>query len=99
VPSGQLFVAAGLMTVPLLPLTAAFFAGRLVSYSIYVAVASIAEQNLGDVVVDALTSPLGMGLQVAMLAALGYLLGGLRPGEMPSRRLRRSADGRADRGA
>ena len=36
VPSGQLFVAAGLMTVPLLPLTAAFFAGRLVSYSIYI---------------------------------------------------------------
>src|SRR5690349_21498180 len=35
VPSGQLFVAAGLMTVALVPLTAAFFAGRLVSYSIY----------------------------------------------------------------
>jgi membrane protein YqaA with SNARE-associated domain len=98
VPSGQLFVAAGLMTVPLLPLTAAFFAGRLVSYSIYVGVASIAEQNLGDVVVNALASPLGMGLQLAMLAALGFLLGGLRPGEMPRPRLRRSADGRADRG-
>lgn len=28
VPSGQLFVAAGLMAVPLPPLTAAFFAGR-----------------------------------------------------------------------
>jgi membrane protein YqaA with SNARE-associated domain len=31
VPSAQLFVAAGLMKVPLLPLTAVFFAGRLVS--------------------------------------------------------------------
>jgi len=93
VPSGQLFVAAGLMTVPLLPLTAAFFAGRLVSYSIYVGVASIAEKNLGDLVVDALTSPLGMALQVAMLIALAVLLGGLRPGEGPTRRLWSSADG------
>ena len=79
VPSGQLFTAAGLMTVPLLPLTAAFFAGRLVSYSIYVGAASIAEKNLGDVVLDALTSPLGMALQLAMLIALAVLLGGFKP--------------------
>lgn len=79
VPSGQLFVAAGLMTVPLLPLTAAFFSGRLVSYSIYVSVASIAERNLGDLALDALTSPLGMGLQLAMLAALAIVAGGIRP--------------------
>ncbi|HEX6457024.1 MAG TPA: hypothetical protein VF009_10965 [Solirubrobacterales bacterium] len=81
VPSGQLFVAAGLMTVPLLPLTAAFFAGRLVSYSIYVGAAHVAEKSLGDVVVDALTSPLGMALQVAMLIALAVLLGGFKPEE------------------
>lgn len=81
VPSGQLFVAAGLMTVPLLPLTAAFFAGRLVSYSIYVGAAQIAEKSLGDVIVDALTSPLGMALQIAMLVALAVLLGGFRPEE------------------
>jgi hypothetical protein len=31
------------MTVPLVPLTAAFFAGRLVSYSLYVTAASVAE--------------------------------------------------------
>lgn len=79
VPSGQLFVAAGLMTVSLLPLTAAFFAGRLVSYSIYVGAASLAADNLGDVVLDALTSPLGMALQLAMLVGLGFLLGGFRP--------------------
>lgn len=79
VPSGQLFVAAGLMTVPLLPLTAAFFAGRLVSYSIYVSVASVAEKNLGDLTLDALTSPLGLALQLLMLIALGALLGGFRP--------------------
>jgi len=95
VPSGQLFVAAGLMTVPLLHLTGAFFAGRLVSYSIYVSAASIAEDNLGEVVVEALTSPLGMVLQLAMLVALGLLLGGLRPGErLAGRRDDRPVPGR-----
>jgi len=79
VPSGQLFVAAGLMTVRLAPLTAAFFAGRLVSYSIYVSIASIAERSLGGVTLDALTSPLGMALQIAMLVALAVLVGGTRP--------------------
>jgi uncharacterized membrane protein YdjX (TVP38/TMEM64 family) len=79
VPSGQMFVAAGLMTVPLLPLTAAFFSGRLVSYSIYVSAATLAERNLGELTLDALTSPLGMALQIAMLVGLALLLGGLRP--------------------
>jgi|SRR5436190_12852395 len=74
VPSAQLFVAAGLMTVPLVPLTAAFFAGRLVSYSIYVAGASAAKHSFGKVISDSLTSPLGIALQVAMLAALVALL-------------------------
>jgi uncharacterized membrane protein YdjX (TVP38/TMEM64 family) len=74
-PSGQLFVAAGLMTVPLVPLTAAFFAGRLVSYSLYVAAASAAEHSLGSVAVDSLTSPVGVALQLAMLAGLAMLLG------------------------
>jgi hypothetical protein len=80
VPSGQLFVAAGLMTVRLLPLTIAFFAGRLVSYSIYVSVATIAERSLSGVALDALTSPLGLTLQIAMLVGVTILLGGFRPG-------------------
>jgi membrane protein YqaA with SNARE-associated domain len=74
VPSAQLFVAAGLLTVPLLPLTAAFFAGRLVSYSLYVTAASAAKESLGDVLSDAIGSPLGIALQVAMLAGLVLLL-------------------------
>lgn len=84
VPSGQLFAGAGLMTVPLLPLTAAFFCGRLVSYSIYVSAANIAERSLGGIVTDALTSPLGMALQLAMLLALAVLLGGFKPRQLPS---------------
>ncbi|MGB7588345.1 MAG: hypothetical protein WBM00_06515 [Solirubrobacterales bacterium] len=84
VPSGQLFVAAGLMTVPLLPLTVAFFSGRLVAYAIYVSAATIAERNLGSIVLDALTSPVGMALQIALLIGLAVLLGGLKP-RMPGR--------------
>jgi hypothetical protein len=79
VPSGQLFVAAGLMTVRLVPLTLAFFAGRLVSYSIYVGAATVAADSLGEIVTKALTSPLGLGLQVAMLVGLAVLAGGFGP--------------------
>ena len=74
VPSAQLFVAAGLLTVPLLPLTLAFFAGRLVSYSIYVAAASAARESLGSILTDAFASPLGIALQVLFLAGLVLLV-------------------------
>lgn len=70
IPSAQLFVAAGLLTVPLVPLTAAFFAGRLVSYAIYVTAASVAAASLGDVFQKAIASPLGIALQIVMLGLL-----------------------------
>ena len=74
VPSAQLFVAAGLLRVPLVPLTLAFFIGRLVSYSLYVGAASAAKENLGSVLTDAFVSPLGVALQVLMLALLVALV-------------------------
>jgi uncharacterized membrane protein YdjX (TVP38/TMEM64 family) len=74
VPSAQLFVAAGLMDVPLVPLTLAFFAGRLVSYSLYVAAASAVAGSLGGVLGDAIGSPLGIAVQVALLAGLVALV-------------------------
>ena len=43
VPSGQLFVAAGLLRLRIRPLTLAFFAGRVVSYSLYLTAAQVAE--------------------------------------------------------
>ncbi|HEU4649785.1 MAG TPA: hypothetical protein VFS49_00075 [Croceibacterium sp.] len=71
VPSAQLFEAAGLTGTRLLPFTLAFFAGRLVSYSIYAASAKAVEGlTLGDTFRDALTSPVGIAGQVIMLAAL-----------------------------
>jgi hypothetical protein len=74
VPSAQLFVAAGLLAVPLLPLTAAFFAGRLVSYSFYAGGAVLVEKSFSGTLTRAFTSPLGIGLQVAMLVALVALV-------------------------
>ena len=66
-----MFEAAGLTGVKLLPFTLAFFAGRLVSYSIYAGSAKAIEHlTIADTFRDTLTSPLGIGLQVVMLAAL-----------------------------
>ena len=71
VPSAQLFEAAGLAGVRLLPFTAAFFLGRIVSYSIYVfTAAGLRATSLGDTFREAITSPIGIAIQVAMLLAL-----------------------------
>lgn len=74
VPSAQLFEAAGLTGVRLLRFTAAFFAGRLVSYSIYGATAKgISSTSVGETFKHALTSPWGLALQLAMLGLLVLL--------------------------
>lgn len=70
-PSAQLFEAAGLMRVRLLPLTAAFFLGRIVSYTIYASGAqAFSETDLGEVLLASLTSPWGVLLQLVMIAAI-----------------------------
>lgn len=70
-PSAQLFAAAGLARIRLLPFTAAFFAGRLVSYSLYGAGAKgLRGTNLGDAFADTLKSPWGIGLQIGMILLL-----------------------------
>ena len=71
VPSAQLFEAAGLSRLPLLPFTAAFFVGRMISYSIYAVTAksvapALTNSNLGHY----LSSPLGITVQVGMIALL-----------------------------
>ncbi len=74
VPSAQLFEAAGLMRVRLLALTAAFFAGRTVSYALYVSGANLlAATDTGEVLLSSLTSPWGLALEIAMLAGLVLL--------------------------
>lgn len=70
-PSAQLFEAAGLMRVRLLPFTAAFFAGRVGAYFIYAAgAAKIRETSMGDAFRDSLTRPLAIGVQLVLLAML-----------------------------
>jgi membrane protein YqaA with SNARE-associated domain len=74
IPSAQLFVGAGLLDVAIAPLVAIFFAGRLVSYSIYVAGASAAKHSsAGRLVTSSFTSPLGITIQVGLLVAVVLL--------------------------
>lgn len=72
-PSAQMFEAAGLMGVRLLPLTAAHVAGRLVSYSLYMGATTVVERNLGAALLDSVTSPYGIAVQIVLLAALVLL--------------------------
>jgi membrane protein YqaA with SNARE-associated domain len=73
-PSAQLFEAAGLMTVRLLPLTAAFFVGRTVSYTVYASTAhAVSNTDTGQVLLSSLTSPWGVALQVAMIVGVVLL--------------------------
>lgn len=73
-PSAQLFIGAGLLDAPLRPLIAAFLVGRLVAYSIYVGLATVAADNLGELVGETLGSPLGIAIQLLMLGGLAALL-------------------------
>ena len=71
VPSAQLFEAAGLAGVRLLPFTLAFFLGRTISYSIYVFTAQeVRESSLGKAFERELTSPAAIAIQVAMIGLL-----------------------------
>lgn len=71
VPSAQLFEAAGLANIRLLGFTVAFFLGRIVSYSIYTYTAKGIQQSaLGDVVREGISSPVGILLQLLMIAGL-----------------------------
>lgn len=73
-PSAQLFEAAGLVSIRLVPLTLAFFSGRLVSYSLYVGgAAALSVTDTGRVLLSSLTSPWSVVLQVLMLVGLVLL--------------------------
>ena len=71
VPSAQLFEAAGLAGVRLLPFTLAFFLGRAVSYSIYVlGAAEVRNSSLGETFREQITSPVAIAIQLGMLVLL-----------------------------
>lgn len=72
-PSAQLFEAAAVMRLALRPLAVAFFAGRLVSYSLYAGAASAAESSLGTALRDSLTSWPSIALQAALVIGVVLL--------------------------
>ena len=72
-PSAQLFCAAGLLDLRIVPLTLAFFVGRLVTYSIYVATAVAVDAKLGSLLSQVWGSPWSIALQVLLLFALALL--------------------------
>lgn len=69
-PSAQLFMAAGLADVSLLPLAGAFIIGRSISYTGYVTAATAAQETLHRLLRQGLTSPTVIALQLASLAAV-----------------------------
>jgi len=72
-PSAQLFMAAGLLGLNLVVFTLAFLVGRLVSFTIYMSIAVIADQRFGNVVGHFFGSPWSIALQIGLLAAVWIL--------------------------
>jgi uncharacterized membrane protein YdjX (TVP38/TMEM64 family) len=69
-PSAQMFEAAGLARIRLRHLLAAFFVGRLVSYSIYVVAASAAHQSLSRLFAKGFFSPQAIATELISVALL-----------------------------
>ena len=73
-PSAQMFMAAGLAHVPLLPVSGAFLIGRSVSYTIYVTAATAAEETVHRLLRQGHTSPVAIAIQLASLAAIVLMI-------------------------
>lgn len=73
-PSAQLFMAAGLADIPLRPLAIAFFVGRSISYTIYVAAGTAAEETIHRLLRNGIGSPAAIALQVVSLAAVVVMI-------------------------
>lgn len=70
-PSGQLFVGAGLMRAPLLSFIAAFFSGRIIAYALYGFAARTARgSTAGELIRTHLSDPLWIGLELFALMLL-----------------------------
>lgn len=73
-PSAQLFEAAGLMGVRLIPLTIAFFSGRLVTYNFYVFGASeLKAHGIGELITKEFKSVWAILFQVLMITSVVLL--------------------------
>lgn len=89
IPSNQLFMAAGLAHLDLRVVAGAFFAGRVVSYTLFAHAADRAVTTVTDLFAEAVTKPELLALELASLGILvliaripwGRLLGVRRPGD------------------
>ncbi|MCX6507971.1 MAG: hypothetical protein NTY27_02105 [Actinobacteria bacterium] len=69
-PSGQLFIAAGLLRMQLWLVTTAYFFGRIISYSLYVGAATVAEYSAGDILNKMWGEPWVIALQVVLAVGI-----------------------------
>ena len=73
-PSAQLFEAAGLMGVRLLPVTIAFFSGRIVTYNFYVFGATeLKARGIGELITKEFTSVWAILFQLVMITLVVLL--------------------------
>jgi len=72
-PSAQLFIAAGLLDLRLSVLTASFFVGRLVTYSLYVTTAVVVDRQLGSILANVWGQPWWIAAQLLLVAAVSLL--------------------------
>lgn len=73
-PSAQMFMAAGLADVPLLPLAGAFLIGRSISFTIYVTAATAAQETVHRLFRQGITSPATIAIQLGGLAAVVVMI-------------------------
>ena len=74
VPSSSVFEAVGLARVRLGPLVAAFLAGRLVSYSVYLVAASTVSHQIGSILEEGVASPRALIAGLLGLAGVGAMV-------------------------
>jgi membrane protein YqaA with SNARE-associated domain len=75
VPSAQLFEAAGIARLRLLPLTLAFFVGRAGFYSAYAITArQVRETSLGEALGEGFTNPFALAVQLVVIVLLILLI-------------------------
>jgi len=69
-PSGQIFIAAGLLRMQLWLVTTAYFFGRIISFSLYVGAATVAEYSVGDILNKMWGKPWVTALQVVLAVGI-----------------------------
>lgn len=73
IPSNQVFIIAGLTSLPLLTVAGAFFVGRLISYTFWVSTASHITNGLGSIFTQELSQVGAIVIQLIGFAAIIWI--------------------------